>query len=328
MEEEDPVTVWATTTGTSPLKVQITLDTPMQKFWLWQAATQYDLGSEDLDGRPRDQIWEALKLKNPLLKNFRDYRMFKGQEEVSWEDLPVCDTILVPREIPVVSRGVGFKCSDYRKTPRLRTVGPLTQMSYQIFTIEKTPVGEPIEIQAPNEISLAQLVTFFILPTGIQVDVGSVFYWNLEQIEDSTDRDKTKRKVVQIPTEIPPGFNLRVKCSSLREASTKKMANCRYGSAVSHFAMPQDVTLGRLKEMVSSLMNERGEGPDWTIKGEDGEAIDFEWEDEVIPLEVERPVKILLKRAELEVMPSLSWINLSDQLVKRWRLPKGPLRRI
>jgi hypothetical protein len=27
-------------------------------------------------------------------------------------------------------------------------------------------------------------------------------------------------------------------------------------------------------------------------------------------------------------MPSLSWINLSDQLVKKWKLPKGTLLRI
>jgi hypothetical protein len=144
----------------------------MQKFWLWQAGTQYDLGSEELNGRSRDQIWEALKLRKPLLKSFSDYRMFKGQEEVSWENLPVLDMVLVPKEIPVLNRGLEFKISDHRKTQRLRTVGPLTQMSYQIFTIEKTPLGEPVVIHAPNEIALAQLVTFFILPTGTQLDVG------------------------------------------------------------------------------------------------------------------------------------------------------------
>jgi predicted ABC-type sugar transport system permease subunit len=59
-------------------------------------------------------------------------------------------------------------------------------MSYQIFTMENTPLGEPVVIQAPNEITLAQLVTFFILPSGIQLDVGSVFYWNLLRIEDKS----------------------------------------------------------------------------------------------------------------------------------------------
>jgi hypothetical protein len=35
-----------------------------------------------------------------------------------------------------------------------------------------------------------------------------------------------------------------------------------------------------------------------------------------------------LKQAELEILPSVSWINLSDQLVKKLKLPKGTLFRI
>jgi hypothetical protein len=34
MAEEDPVTDWATTTGTSPLRVQIRLGTPVKRFSL------------------------------------------------------------------------------------------------------------------------------------------------------------------------------------------------------------------------------------------------------------------------------------------------------
>jgi hypothetical protein len=75
-------------------------------------------------------------------------------------------------------------------------------------------------------------------------------------------------------------------------------------------------------------MNQSGQGPDWTIDRPDAEAIDFEYEFEVIPLVREVPVRIFLKHAELQVMPSLSWINLSDQLVKKWDLPKGTLLRI
>jgi hypothetical protein len=75
-------------------------------------------------------------------------------------------------------------------------------------------------------------------------------------------------------------------------------------------------------------MAERGQGPEWTIEGDDREDIDFEFVYEIVPLEVERPVKIFLTQVELEAMPSLSWINLSDQLVKKWRLPKGTLLRI
>jgi hypothetical protein len=72
----------------------------------------------------------------------------------------------------------------------------------------------------------------------------------------------------------------------------------------------------------------RGQGPDWTIDGADAEVIYFEWEYEVIPLHHEVPPGIFLKQAEMQVMPSLSWINLSDQLVKKWKLPKGTLLRI
>jgi hypothetical protein len=113
-------------------------------------------------------------------------------------------------------------------------------MTYQIFTIDKTPVGEPVEILAPNEITLAQLVTYFILPYGIQLDVGSVFYWNPQEVGD-----KPNRRIEEIPRTIPPGFNLRVKCSSLREASTKKMAHAKFGSARMTFAMPPNEVMGR-----------------------------------------------------------------------------------
>jgi hypothetical protein len=94
------------------------------------------------------------------------------------------------------------------------------------------------------------------------------------------------------------------------------------------FAMPPNDTLGRLKERVADWMNQSGQGPAWTIEGPNHEVIDFEWEYEVIPSDVEVPLRIFLKQAEFQVMPSLSWMNLSDQLVKKWKLPKGTLFRI
>jgi hypothetical protein len=70
-------------------------------------------------------------------------------------------------------------------------------MTYQVFTIEKSPCGEPVEIFAPNEISLGQLVTHFILPDA-QLEASSVFYWNLKETDpsDETDKTKTKRKLM------------------------------------------------------------------------------------------------------------------------------------
>jgi hypothetical protein len=197
----------------------------------------------------------------------------------------VLDLTLVPINIPVTSRGNEFKIVDHTLVKRPREVGPLTDMSYRIFTIEKTQFSEPVEIFAPNEITLAQLVTYFILPTGIQVDVGSVFYWNLREIEDPFKADKTKRMLEPIPDKIPLGFNLSVKCSSLHENSLKRMARCRFGSVPMCFAMTEDAPLGRLKERVREWMNQRGQGEDWTIEGNDREQIDFEGEYNVIPIE-------------------------------------------
>jgi hypothetical protein len=155
-----------------------------------------------------------------------------------------------------------------------------------------------------------------------------VFFWNFLQMPDTSKGDKTKRTVQAIPENIPVGFNLRVKCSSFRENSTKKIVKCRFGSVLMPFAMPEDATLGRLKERLADWMNQRGQGPDWTIEGRDREQIDFEFTYEVIPLIREVPMKIYLRQWELIVLPSQSWIDLSDQLVKKIGLPKGTLFRI
>jgi hypothetical protein len=66
-------------------------------------------------------------------------------------------------------------------------------------------------VDIPNEITLAQLVSAFIIPSGFdRLDSNTLFLWTLEIVEDKSERDKTKKKVIQIPYRIPPGFNLRV----------------------------------------------------------------------------------------------------------------------
>jgi hypothetical protein len=95
-----------------------------------------------------------------------------------------------------------------------------------------------------------------------------------------------------------------------------------------NFAMPEDAHLGRVKERVVDWMNQLGQGTDWTIDGNDREAIDFSFEYEVIANLREAPIRIFLKQTEIQVLPSLSWINLSDQLVQQMDLPKGTLFRI
>jgi hypothetical protein len=148
-------------------------------------------------------------------------------------------------------------------------------MTYQLFTMEKSSIEGPIDILAPNEITLSQLVTYFILPSGRDFDVGSVFYWNLKEEEPAPGEDKTKRKLEQIPTKIPNGFNLRVKCSSLHDAQNKKMAHVKWGTARMNFAMLPGETMKRLKERVADWMNHEGQDPDWTIDRPDNEEIEF-----------------------------------------------------
>jgi hypothetical protein len=122
MAREDPVTDWATETGTSPLKVQICLDQPVQRFQVWQNGGIFDLGAEDLDGRPKEEIWQALRARNPLLKNIEDYKLFVDQKEYQWNDLPVLNVTLVPNSVPMVTRGSEFRIADRHKVGKVRLV--------------------------------------------------------------------------------------------------------------------------------------------------------------------------------------------------------------
>jgi hypothetical protein len=94
------------------------------------------------------------------------------------------------------------------------------------------------------------------------------------------------------------------------------------------FAMPIDATVGRLREWVTEWMRQRGQPDNWTLGRADNEAIDFDWEYPVSVEEREQTLKIYLKQKEIEVRPSESWINLSDRLVRHYRLPAGTLFRI
>jgi hypothetical protein len=216
---------------------------------------------------------------------------------------------------------------DHLQVPRFREVGHLTQMAFQLFTMQNTAVTEQIVINAPNEITLAQLVTFFILPLDLEFDVGSVFYWNLLQIRDESSSNPDKMTVQEIPMKITVGFTLRVKCSSLHDNSEKKMAHCRWETILMPFQMHKDDTLGRLKQRMAEWMRLQGQGSDWTIEGPDREAIDFNHTYEIVPVSVEVPTTIFLKQLEVHTAQSVSWIALSDQIVKSKRLPKGTLFR-
>jgi hypothetical protein len=94
MSEADSVGDWWSTTGTSPFVVNWTVDKPPQKFWCWFPSGVRDLGSEDLEGRSREEVWQSLQDRNQDLLSFGAYRMFCGQREVQWKDLPQDDLTL------------------------------------------------------------------------------------------------------------------------------------------------------------------------------------------------------------------------------------------
>jgi hypothetical protein len=195
--------------------------------------------------------------------------------------------------------------------------------------MDGTAFTEVMGIVIPNEITLAQLVTYCVLPTGMELDVDSAFYWHLPRIEDKSEKDKSKWKVEgAVPDKIPHGFTSKVKCSSLHDGSTKQLAHCQFGAVIMHFSLAPDAHLDRLKTRLSAWMESRGQGPDWTVEGPDREAIDFTHEYEVVPSAVEIPIRVFLKQLETTLVPLQSWINISDLLVDKLDLPRGSLFRI
>jgi hypothetical protein len=168
-------------------------------------------------------------------------------------------------------------------------------MTFQVFTTKRDQLSEPVVIMAPNEIILAQLVTYFILPMDDELDVNTVFYWNLREVEDLSVADRTKRKIEQIPYTIPMGFNLRVKANTLHTNSRKRIARCEFGSVPMCFSMEEDATVGKLRDRMIDWMKQRGQGEDWMLDRPDNEVIDFDYAYPVEALVRSVPIKIFLK---------------------------------
>jgi hypothetical protein len=254
--------------------------------------------------------------------------MFSGQREIRWSDLPQIDVTLVPTVIPPANRGVSFEIVKQSEVPRPRSVGHLTRADFQVFTTEKTPIDSPTLIDIPNTIRLAQLVTYVILQAGGDWDVGTVFYWFPEEVEDASD--KTKRNLIMTPQVIPTGFVLRVKANTLRDGSSKRMARCIYGSVPMCFSMDHNASVGQLKARMINWMTQRSLGDNWTLENapNDNEVIDFDYVYPVITANVDLQLIIFLKQRSIEVSPSESWINVSDRMVRTLGLPLGSLLRI
>jgi hypothetical protein len=84
------------------------LGTPSQRFQLWKPSGVVDIGTEELDGRSREEIWRSLQRRSPDLREFGEYRLYVKQDEVNWSNLLVIDLTIVPTVIPVVERGTEF----------------------------------------------------------------------------------------------------------------------------------------------------------------------------------------------------------------------------
>jgi hypothetical protein len=126
------------------------------------------------------------------------------------------------------------------------------------------------------------------------------------------------------PSQIPIGYVFRVRVSSWHAVdSGKKLVHCHYGAAQVFFAMEHDAMLERLKARAADWMKQRAQGPDWTIAGEDREAVDFEHCYEVIPKPGTQEVHIFVKQVKITVKFDDGWTAVSDRLVDQLRLPRG-----
>jgi hypothetical protein len=249
-----------------------------------------------------------------------------SQREIQRSDLPQNDVTLIPTVNPPAERGQSFEIAKKNEVPRPRMVGRLTRAAFQVFTMEKTPVDNPTLIDIPNEITLAQLVTYFILPAGGDWDVSTVFYWCPEEVEN--EPDKTKRELLWTPQVIPIGFVLRVKANTLRDGSSKRRAKCIYGAVPMCFMIEQNSLVSDLKVKAINWMVQRGLGDDWTLDRPDSENVDFDYQYPVTKPHDDERFTIFLRQRPVDVRPSESWINVSDRIVRALGLPLGSLFRI
>jgi hypothetical protein len=233
MDDDELAGDWVSRTGTSDWKVSWKMGQAKQVFQLWTTDGVRDIGEEVIQGRSYQEVWQDIRAAHPGLENFEDYQMFIGQDPVQWSDLPRPGVVLVPKVIPQVDRGIQFRLVDANAVVPPREVGPLVRASWQVFTAEKSSVCETVQVDIPNEITLAQLVAAYIIPSGFDhLDSNTIFFWTLDVISDPSKADKTKKTVVQIPAKIPPGFNLRVMANTLHENSTgRKQVASNYRTA-------------------------------------------------------------------------------------------------
>jgi hypothetical protein len=267
VDDDWPMSDRISRTGTSDIHVSWRMERPYQKFRMWTTSEEIDLGDEALDGRPPVEMWASLKSRNPDLGKQTDYRMFVWQDEVGWVKLPVPNLVLVPESIPRAERGSVFHLVDLNSAPRPRSVGHLTQVSWQLSTNEQDPFSDPVVVSIPNEITLTQLVAAYIYRhEGGRLDINTVFRWCLEEKAPEDPRNKSAREVISIPDRIPVGFNLRVAANSLHTIPNgKRLVECIFGDAHFFVAMREDATVSLRR---ANIISQNGqEGPRQSVAG-------------------------------------------------------------
>jgi hypothetical protein len=173
------------------------------------------------------------------------------------------------------------------------------------------------------------LMSFILPTTGYTLDANTLFTWCLEIVEDKSKADKTKRTVIQIPNQIPVGFALRVRVSSVHEGpSRKRLVHCSFRAAHFYFGMELNATLRKLAKRAVEYMRERGQGEDWTIEWNANEQIDFDFEYLVVPTPHAVEIEVFLKHMKIKVRVDESWMEVSERMVRHFVFRRGTIFRI
>jgi hypothetical protein len=180
VDESHALSEWATKTWKSDIRVTWTRENHREKFWMWTPDGEIDLGDEELDNQPAEEMFRSLKSRNQDVGKRTRYLLFVGNVQIHWTDLPKDHAILVPRGIPVATREASCSFKDLNASSKPRTVSLLVPTKWQLFTNEKEESGPLVDARVPNETTPTQLVAGFIVPEFEgRLDFNIMFYWNL-----------------------------------------------------------------------------------------------------------------------------------------------------
>jgi hypothetical protein len=313
VDDDWPMSDWMTRTGSSNVRVSWKMQQAYQKFWLWMPKGEVDLG---------DEMWSSLRIRNTKhgLGEMADYRMCTDHCEILWTEIPALHVVLVPRVMPTPSRGIEVRMMNLNGVPRPREIGPMMEVTWQLITNDHKPLGQPVEIRVPKEITLAQLVSFVVVPrVEGKFDASTVFQWCLEK--DELD--------YAIPYTVPTGYHLKVKANTVRLGDNdKRLVELAFQDTHFHLGMRPDAMLETLNQAVVENTMARGPGDQWYVEGSPREAIDFEYCYSVLPIPAVAEIDVFIKQMKYQVKVTESWMNASDRLVAEFGLPRGILFRI